>query len=271
MGGMSGPPSSSSSSSSSYQSPHSAFTPMGHSYFHHGFTPFGMHPSPQSNFSMMSQGLGMPASYSFIPSFHPGFMGHPFSQGLGTGSGNSFSSSGSSAGGFGFGQGQETMGSFRALLEDSPERTLTDQQSASSSISNSIGGGGLSAGSPDGNAMSMPGVTSASGSSGMGSGGGFGNSSSSMSGLPHASMQSSSNAMYGYSPMSLGYAGLSPMLGMSNPMFMPVMPSSMMGQHYPMQHGPGAPGGPLSAMGHMAAMGAHLSGPGAGMPPSSGN
>lgn len=285
-------------SSASYQSPHSAFTPTTpNPYFHPSFSPFGMPPPPQSNFPMMGQGLGMPGSYPFLPSFHPGFMGTPFSQGLGGsggsgsfgGNGNSFNNSGSGGTGFGFGgQSQDSLGSFRALLEDSSDRSTPQQQQQQE---NSTGGGVGSLGtstsqSSDSGANSLGMSSSASNSAGIGPGGISSSSSSSaggmagggmggVNGLPPAPMPaSSSSSMYGgYSPMApLGYPGLSPMLGMSNPMFMPMMPSPVMPQHYSsMQPGHAGPGGPLSAMGHMAAMGSHLPGPGAGLPHSNGS
>lgn len=270
-------PSSSSSSSTAYQSGHSAFTPTNPSYFHPGLSPFGMPAPPQSNFPMMSQGLAMPGSYPFLPSFHSGFMGSPFGQGLSGSGGSSFGSSG--AGGYGFGgQSSDGLGSFRALLDESPERNAAQQQpGGSSSSSNGMGNsGGASSLSSDGRMSGVGNAASGMGSSMNGAGnpmagggaGGLGIGSGGMNGLP---MHSSAPSMYGNSAMSLGYPGLFPMLSpMPNPMFMPMVPSPMMGQHYPMQPSHSDPSGPLSAMGHMAAMGSHLSGPGSGLPPPAG-
>lgn len=164
-------------------------------------------------------------------------MGSPFSQGVGGGSAGTGFNSGSS---FGFGQGSESIGSFRALLEDSPSASVSMQNG------NNGNSNGSSSDSSESN-MNLAG----SDNSNMGGG-----------------VPSSSSSMYGYSSMPLGYP-LSPMLSMPNPMFMPMMPSAMMGQHYPSMQSSSS--SPLSAMGHMAAMGSHLSQPGTGLPPSSSN
>ena len=233
---------------------------------------------------MMSQGLGMAGSYPFLPSFHSGFMGSPFSQGLSGSGGSGFGGSGGGgAGGYGFGgQGSDGLGSFRALLDESPDRSAAQQQPGGGSSSNGMGNGGGTSNLVSDGGMSGTGNTASSignamdgsinGSGSSMGGGGLGVGSGGMNGLPSVPpMQSSAPSMYGNSAMSLGYPGLFPMLSpMSNPMFMPMMPSPMMGQHYPMQSSHNAPPGPLSAMGHMAAMGSHLSGPGSGLPPPTG-
>ena len=231
------------------------FNPVNPSFFHAGISPYAMSMSPQAGFHpMMPHGLALPGSYPFLPTFHPGFVGAPFNQGVAAASGSAagFCRTGQyGVGQFGLmGQCFDDQGKLCPLPDEGGDGGgLVHQQAVVPARRGIRGTGddhiglvhqqavvparrGIRGTGDDHGALARDSTLDGSfcPESGTDVGSLSHGNASHAAYLSSPSVPNASPAFYGGGHVPLG---LFPMLGpMSNPMFVPMIPSGMMAQQF---------------------------------------